>query len=652
MKIVDLLRRDSICLNGKASGKMDVIDQMASLMEKGGHLSDVKAYKQAVLKREEEGTTGIGEGVAIPHAKTNAVLNPGLAAMTFSEGVEFESLDDQPVRLVFMIGAPDTKDNVHLEVLSRLSMLLMDQRFREHLLHAKSPDAFLKVIDVAEREKFAKEEEISEGESAMAQRQAPSDQKMSGYQILAVTACPTGIAHTYMAQEALEQQARRMGYRIKVETNGSGGVKNALTRDEIVAADCIIIAADKNVEMARFEGKPVIQTRVADGIHKPGELIERAMGGAVPVYHHQSQNGDREESRDGIGHGIYKHLMNGVSHMLPFVIGGGILIALAFLLDDYQIDPVNFGMNTPVAAFFKTIGGQAFGFMLPILSGYIAMSIADRPGLAVGFVGGAVANAGYTFGNMMHYGEVVPISSGFLGALLAGFLAGYIVLGLQKLCAGLPRSLEGMKPMLIYPVAGIGIMGFVMVLINPIVGAINTGMNQALASMGGTSKVLLGAVLGGMMSIDMGGPFNKAAYVFGTASLASDGFDIMAAVMAGGMVPPIAVALCATFFKNRFTRKDRQSAYVNYIMGLSFISEGAIPYAAADPLRVIPSCIIGSAVSGALSMIFGCGLRAPHGGIFVIPTVIHPFQYILAIAAGSVVGGILMGILKKPVSEE
>lgn len=652
MKIVDLLRRDSICLNGKASGKMDVIDQMASLMEKGGHLSDVKAYKQAVLKREEEGTTGIGEGVAIPHAKTNAVLNPGLAAMTFSEGVEFESLDDQPVRLVFMIGAPGTKDNVHLEVLSRLSMLLMDQRFREHLLHAKSPDAFLKVIDVAEREKFAKEEEISEGESAMAQRQAPSDQKMSGYQILAVTACPTGIAHTYMAQEALEQQARRMGYRIKVETNGSGGVKNALTRDEIVAADCIIIAADKNVEMARFEGKPVIQTRVADGIHKPGELIERAMGGAVPVYHHQSQNGDREESRDGIGHGIYKHLMNGVSHMLPFVIGGGILIALAFLLDDYQIDPVNFGMNTPVAAFFKTIGGQAFGFMLPILSGYIAMSIADRPGLAVGFVGGAVANAGYTFGNMMHYGEVVPISSGFLGALLAGFLAGYIVLGLQKLCAGLPRSLEGMKPMLIYPVAGIGIMGFVMVLINPIVGAINTGMNQALASMGGTSKVLLGAVLGGMMSIDMGGPFNKAAYVFGTASLASDGFDIMAAVMAGGMVPPIAVALCATFFKNRFTRKDRQSAYVNYIMGLSFISEGAIPYAAADPLRVIPSCIIGSAVSGALSMIFGCGLRAPHGGIFVIPTVIHPFQYILAIAAGSVVGGLLMGILKKPVSEE
>lgn len=665
MKIVDLLGRDSICLNGKASGKMDVIDMMVSLMEKGGHLSDTKAYKQAVLKREAEGTTGIGEGVAIPHARTNAVLNPGLAAMTLPDGVDFESLDGHPVRLVFMIAAPDSKENVHLEVLSRLSVLLMDQRFREHLLHAKSPEAFLKVIDLAERAKFSEAEGVSEGESAMVSSKNSSSQEGSGrgesekYQILAVTACPTGIAHTYMAQEALEQQARKLGYRIKVETNGSGGVKNALTREEIEAADCIIIAADKNVEMARFDGKPVIQTKVADGIHKSAELIEKAMGGSAPIYHHQSHNGTSihgqdydSNERESIGRGIYKHLMNGVSHMLPFVIGGGILIALAFLLDDYQIDPANFGMNTPVAAFFKTIGGQAFGFMLPILSGYIAMSIADRPGLAVGFVGGAVANAGYTFSNMMHYGETVPISSGFLGALLAGFLAGYIVLGLQKLCAGLPRSLEGMKPMLIYPVAGIGIMGFVMVLINPIVGAINTGMNQALASMGGTSKVFLGAVLGGMMSIDMGGPFNKAAYVFGTASLASEGFDIMAAVMAGGMVPPIAVALCATFFKNRFTKKERQSAYVNYVMGLAFISEGAIPYAAADPLRVISSCIIGSAVSGALSMIFGCGLRAPHGGIFVIPTVTHPFQYLIAIAVGSIVGGLLMGLLKKPVSEK
>lgn len=646
MKIVDLLGRDSICLNGKASGKMDVIDKMVSLMEKGGHLSDTKAYKQAVLKREAEGTTGIGEGVAIPHAKTNAVLNPGLAAMTLPDGVDFESLDGHPVRLVFMIAAPDSKANVHLEVLSRLSVLLMDQRFREHLLHAKSPEAFLKVIDLAERAKFSESEGAGRGESEK-------------YQILAVTACPTGIAHTYMAQEALEQQARKLGYRIKVETNGSGGVKNALTREEIEAADCIIIAADKNVEMARFDGKPVIQTKVSDGIHKSAELIERAVGGSAPIYHHQSHAGAsaRGQDHDGneqesLGRGIYKHLMNGVSHMLPFVIGGGILIALAFLLDDYQIDPANFGMNTPVAAFFKTIGGQAFGFMLPILSGYIAMSIADRPGLAVGFVGGAVANAGYTFSNMMHYGETAPVSSGFLGALLAGFLAGYIVLGLQKLCAGLPRSLEGMKPMLIYPVAGIGIMGFVMVLINPIVGVINTGMNQVLASMGGTSKIFLGAVLGGMMSIDMGGPFNKAAYVFGTASLAGEGFDIMAAVMAGGMVPPIAVALCATFFKNRFTKKERQSAYVNYVMGLAFISEGAIPYAAADPLRVIPSCIIGSAVSGALSMVFGCGLRAPHGGIFVIPTVTYPFQYLIAIAVGSVVGGLLMGILKKPVSEK
>ncbi len=651
MRIVDLLGKDSIRLNGKASGKTDVIDTMVSLMEKGGHLSDIKVYKDAVLKREAEGTTGIGEGVAIPHAKTDAVLSPGLAAMTLPDGVDFESLDGYPVRLVFMIAAPDTKDNVHLEVLSRLSVLLMDQRFREHLLHAKSPEAFLKVIDLAEKAKFSGEEETSGEKSGGAPEAA-------GYQILAVTACPTGIAHTYMAQEALEQQAEKMGYRIKVETNGSGGVKNALTREEIAAADCIIIAADKNVEMARFDGKPVIQTKVADGIHKPAELIERAMGGGAPVYHHQNRDGasgrgpeDDGGERESVGRGIYKHLMNGVSHMLPFVIGGGILIALAFLLDDYQMNPANFGMNTPAAAFFKTIGGQAFGFMLPVLSGYIAMSIADRPGLAVGFVGGAVANAGYTFGNIMHYGETLPVSSGFLGALLAGFLAGYIVLGLQKLCEGLPRSLEGMKPMLIYPVAGIGIVGFVVVLVNPVVGAMNTGMNQALASMGGTSKVFLGAVLGGMMSIDMGGPFNKAAYVFGTASLASEGFDIMAAVMAGGMVPPIAVALCATFFKNRFTKKERQSAYVNYVMGLAFISEGAIPYAAADPLRVIPSCIIGSAVSGALSMIFNCGLRAPHGGIFVIPTVSHPFQYLVAIAAGAVVGGLLMGILKKPVSE-
>lgn len=653
MKIVDLLAKDSICLNGKVSNKKDAIDQMVSLMSKGGHLSDAAAYKQAVLKREAEGTTGIGEGIAIPHAKASAVSSPGLAAMTLPDGVDFDSLDGHPVRLIFMIAAPDTKDNVHLEVLSRLSVLLMNQQFREHLLHAKSPEAFLKVIDLAElsgRESAG----TTDTEDMRTSKSAGTEAERKEYQILAVTACPTGIAHTYMAQEALEQQALKMGYRIKVETNGSGGVKNELTREEIAAAECIIIAADKNVEMARFDGKPVIQTKVADGIHKPAELIERAVHGEAPVYHHRNANG--EPARGGadsgsIGHGIYKHLMNGVSHMLPFVIGGGILIALAFLMDDYQIDPANFGMNTPVAAFFKTIGNQAFGFMLPVLAGYIAMSIADRPGLAVGFVGGAVANAGYTFGNMMHYGETIPVSSGFLGALLAGFLAGYIVLGLQKLCSGLPGSLEGMKPMLIYPVAGIGIIGAVMVLINPVVGAINTGMNQALASMGGISKVLLGALLGGMMSIDMGGPFNKAAYVFGTASLASGGFDIMAAVMAGGMVPPIAVALCATFFKNRFTGKDRQSAYVNYIMGLSFISEGAIPYAAADPLRVIPSCIVGSAVSGALSIIFGCGLRAPHGGIFVIPTVTHPFQYLIAIGAGSIIGGLLMGIFKKPVRE-
>lgn len=635
MKIAALLSKNSILLNGKASGKMEVIDQMVSLMKNGNHISDEESYKKAVLNRESEGTTGIGEGIAIPHAKTDSVVSPGLAAMTLPEGVDFESLDGQPVYLIFMIAAPNSEENVHLDVLSRLSMLLMDTSFREQLLNAESKEEFLNIIDRAEMEKFEKEDEIE-------------PDKAGGFQILAVTACPTGIAHTYMAQEALEQQAARMGYSIKVETNGSGGVKNPLTPEDIKGAQCIIIAADKNVEMARFDGKPVIQVKVSEGIHKPEMLLEKAVKGQAGVYHHENDGGGAEESA---GRGFYKHLMNGVSHMLPFVIGGGILIALAFLFDDYQINPANFGMNTPVAAFFKMIGGQAFGFMLPILSGYIAMSIADRPGLAVGFVGGAIANGGFTFGNLMNYGEVSPASSGFIGTLLAGFIAGYIVRGLQKLCSGIPKSLEGMKPMLIYPVAGIAVIGFVMVLINPFVGAINTGMNNALASMGGTSKILLGAVLGGMMSIDMGGPFNKAAYVFGTAALANNGFDIMAAVMAGGMVPPIAVAICATFFKNRFPEKERQSAYVNYIMGLAFISEGAIPYAAADPFRVIPSCIAGSAAAGALSMLFQCGLRAPHGGIFVIPTVTHPLQYLLAIAIGSVAGGVIMGFLKKPLIE-
>ena len=639
MKIGALLSKDSIRLNGKASGKKAVIDAMVLLMEKGNHLRDARRYKEAVFDREAQGSTGIGDGVAIPHAKTDAVKSPGLAAMTLPEGAEFESLDGQPAHLIFMIAAPDGGDNIHLEVLSRLSMLLMDDGFRQRLMAADSPERFLEIIDRAETEKFGPD---GEGADKTEDREA--------FRILAVTACPTGIAHTYMAQEALERQAERMGYPVKGETNGSGGVKNRLTPGEIEAAECIIIAADKNVEMARFDGKRVIQARVADGIHKPEELIRQAVSGQAPVYHYHGSDG-AGEAGEGLSRGLYKHLMNGVSHMLPFVIGGGILIALAFLLDDYQLDPANFGMNTPAAAFFKTVGGQAFGFMLPVLSGFIAMSIADRPGLAVGFVGGAVANAGYTFGNIMNYGETAPVSSGFLGALLAGFLAGYIVRFLQKIFSRLPESLEGMKPMLIYPVAGIGIMGFVMVLINPFVGAVNIGMNSVLASMGGTSKIVLGAVLGGMMSIDMGGPFNKAAYVFGTAALANEGFDIMAAVMAGGMVPPIAVALCATFFKNRFSAKERQSAYVNYIMGLSFISEGAIPYAAADPLRVIPSCIAGSAIAGALSMAFDCGLRAPHGGIFVIPTVSHPLQYLAAIAVGSVIGGVLMGLLKKPVNK-
>lgn len=641
MKIAALLNRDSILLKGRVSGKKAVIDRMVGLMEKGGHLRDAESYKKAVFEREAQGTTGIGEGIAIPHAKTAAVKSPGLAAMTLTEGTEFESLDGQPVRLIFMIAAPDSKDNVHLEVLSRLSMLLMDDGFRSRLMEADTPESFLNVIDAAEAEKFGSGEEEDK-----------ADTKAGGFRILAVTACPTGIAHTYMAQEALERQAAQMGYSIKVETNGSGGVRNRLTQEEIEAAECIIVTADKNVEMSRFDGKRVIQTRVSEGIHKPQELIEKAVSGQVPVYHFHGERKAGPEEGEGLSRGFYKDLMNGVSHMLPFVIGGGILIALAFLLDDYQINPENFGMNTPAAAFFKTIGSQAFGFMLPVLSGFIAMSIADRPGLAVGFVGGATANAGYTFGNVMNYSEMAPVSSGFLGALLAGFIAGYIVRLLQRIFNRLPDSLDGMKPMLIYPVAGIGMIGFVMVLINPFVGAMNVGMNNALASMGGASKVVLGAVLGGMMSIDMGGPFNKAAYVFGTASLASEGFDIMAAVMAGGMVPPIAVALCATFFKNRFSSRDRQSAYVNYIMGLSFISEGAIPYAAADPLRVIPSCVAGSAVAGALSMVFGCGLRAPHGGIFVIPTVTHPVQYLMAIAVGSAVGALIMGVLKKPVNEK
>ena len=544
-----------------------------------------------------------------------------------------------------MIAVPDNNDNLHLEVLARLSTILMDEGFRKSLIDCTDKEEFLKLIDEKESEKFPDEVE-NKGEAAL------SSTNDGRYKVLAVTACPTGIAHTYMAAESLENKAKEMGISIKVETNGSGGAKNVLTKEDIENAECIIVAADKNVEMARFNGKKVIKTKVADGIHKATELLERASNGNAPVYHHESDSSDSDEEvyGEGIGRKLYKHLMNGVSHMLPFVIGGGILIALAFLLDDYSIDPSNFGMNTPVAAFLKTVGGLAFNFMLPILAGYIAMSIADRPGLAVGFVGGALASSGTTF-NSAFDSSIVPISGGFLGALFAGFVAGYLVLGLKKLFSYLPDALEGLKPTLLYPFLGIGLIGLIMVIVNPFFGAINEGITYFLNSMGGTSRVLLGIVVAAMMAIDMGGPFNKAAYVFGTASLASGNYEVMAAVMAGGMVPPLAIALATSFFGNRFNENERKSGITNYIMGLSFITEGAIPYAAADPLRVIPACVIGSGVAGAISMIFNCTLMAPHGGIFVVPVIGNPLFYLLAVAAGSVVGMLMLAVLKKPIKK-
>lgn len=539
-----------------------------------------------------------------------------------------------------MIAVPDNNDNLHLEVLARLSTILMDEAFRTSLIDCSDKEEFLRLIDKKEMEKFPEE---VKGELEM---------NKSGYRVLAVTACPTGIAHTYMAAESLESKGKDMGVSIKVETNGSGGAKNVLTKEEIANAECIIIAADKNVEMARFDGKRVIKTKVADGIHKSAQLIEEAISGNAPIYHHAGGADSSEDvSNESVGRQIYKHLMNGVSHMLPFVIGGGILIALAFLFDTFNpANPSGFGSGTPIAAVLMKIGGTAFGFMLPVLAGFIAMSIGDRPALSVGFVGGALASAGITFASAFDP-KVPAVSGGFLGALLAGFIAGYLVVGLKKLFAGLPNSLEGIKPVFLYPLLGTFLIGVIMLFINPIMGSINTGITGALNSMGGTSKILLGIVLGGMMSVDMGGPVNKAAYLFGTASLASGNFDIMAAVMAGGMVPPLAIAICTTVFRNKFTEKDRQAGLVNYIMGLSFISEGAIPFAAADPIRVLPSCIIGSAVAGALSMAFGCALRAPHGGIFVIAIVTNPLQYLASIIIGAVVGAIILGIIKKPVQK-
>lgn len=647
MRIIDLLNKDSIELNGEASNKKEAVDRMVELMQAAGNLNDIEAFKQSVLKREEEGTTGIGGGIAIPHGKSSAVDAPGLSAMLLPQGVDYQALDGAPTNIIFLIAAPDNEANVHLEVLSHLSMLLMNTEFLNQLRGAKSKDEFLEYISNAEQEKFgAKETPVEETKTSV--RNA---------KLLGVTACPTGIAHTYMAAENLENKAREKGIMMKVETDGSGGVKNALTRQEIAEADCIIVAVDKNVEMARFDGKPVIITKVADGIHKADELIDRAMSGTVAVYHHAGgakiQDDDDAES---LGRKAYKHLMNGVSHMLPFVVGGGILIALAFLFDNYEINPANFGMNTPLAAFFKTVGGQAFGFMLPILAGFIAMSIGDRPGLAVGVVGGVLASGGYTFASLTDYSGQSAVSSGFLGALLAGFVGGYIIVILRKLFDKLPQALEGIKPVLLYPVCGILMMGLFIIAVNPAVGAINTGLNNFLASMGGTSKIIMGAILGGMMAVDMGGPFNKAAYVFGTAQLTvanagPEQFQIMAAVMIGGMVPPIAIALCSTFFKQKFTENERKSGVVNYIMGLSFISEGAIPFAASDPLRVLPSCIIGSAIAGALSMAFGCGLRAPHGGIFVIGVISNPVMYLAALTAGSVVGALILAVLKKDIKK-
>lgn len=633
MKITDLLNKDAIKLNGIANSKQDTINKLVDLMAKNGNLTDKEKYKEVVLKREEEGSTGIGEGIAIPHGKTDAVSKPGLSAMVINDGVEFDSLDGQPAKLLFLIAAPNTKDNVHLDVLSRLSTLLMDTEFRKSLMEAKTPEEFLRCIDIAENAKLLQTKKNDE------------------YEILAITSCPTGIAHTYMAAEALEKMGEQLGHKVKVETHGSSGVKNKFTKEEIKNAKAVIIAADTKIDLSRFDGKKLIKAKVADGINRPQELIERVLSSDAKIYHssNKSQNSDSDE-KEGFGTKIYKHLMNGVTHMLPFVVGGGILIAIAFLLDDYSINPSNFGMNTPVAAFFKTVGGAAFNIMLYVLAGYIAMSIADRPGLAVGFVGGILAVQGTTFASLTD-SSVVLVSSGFLGALIAGFVGGYIVVLLKKICSYLPDSIEGIKTILLYPVFGILLMGAFMLLINPYVGAINTAINNYLSSMGTANKVVLGAILGGMMAIDLGGPINKAAYTFGTGMLASGQYEIMAAVMAGGMVPPLAIAFLATAFPRKVPKKDKQAAYVNYIMGLSFISEGAIPFASADPLRTIPAFVVGSAVTGALSMVFNCTLMAPHGGIFVIATIGHPLLYLLAIAVGTVVSTMIMAKLKKNLPE-
>ena len=645
MKITDLLDEKSIRLNAAASSKTEALNQIINLINQTGNITNKDEYKEIVFKREEQGTTGIGEGIAIPHGKSSKVKKACLAAMVIPNGVDFESLDNKKVNLMFLIAAPDTKDNIHLEVLSRLSALLMDEKFREKLRRSKTQKEFLNNIDEAEKAKYEEEKSVDQ----VLAETAENELKNTGnglHEILCITACPTGIAHTYMAAEALEKAGQETNHKIKVETQGQSGVKNQLTREEIQNAKAIIVAADTNVDLSRFNGKKLLKTRVADGIHKPKELIEKVLYGDVPVYHSESTSDFSQEEKQGVGRNIYRHLMSGVTHMLPFVVGGGILIAISFLLDNYEINPSGFGSNTPLAAFFNTIGNSAFGFMLTILAGYIALSIADRPGLAAGFVGGAVALSGVTIQSLQNP-NVTTVSSGFLGALLAGFIAGYIIILLKKVFETIPKSLEGIKTILLYPVFGILLTGLAVMLINPFIGMINTGLNNFLNNMGGVNKVILGVILGGMMSVDLGGPVNKAAYTFGTGMLAEGHYDIMAAVMAGGMVAPLVIAILATIFPKKLDQKDRSSALLNYVLGLSFISEGAIPFASSDPLRVLPACIIGSAIAGGLSMLFGCTLMAPHGGIFVIGIVGNALMYLVSIAIGAIVGALILAALKK-----
>lgn len=639
MRITELLDRRSISLTGTPKSKEEALDQVVDLMVKSGKISDKEAYRKQVYAREEESTTGIGEGIAIPHGKCDAVNKPGLAALVVKDGVDFDALDGEPVTLIFLIAAPNTKDNVHLDVLSKLSVLMMDEDFSNSLRNAASIDEFLAIIDKADAEKASIDERLSD---------TKIETSSSGLKLLAVTSCPTGIAHTYMAAEGIEKAARAKNISVKIETRGSAGAKNTLTAQEIKEADCIIIAADAQVPMDRFDGKKVIECQVSDGISKAPELLERAISGDVPIYHAaagSNASAQTQKNNGSIGHQIYTQLMNGVSHMLPFVVGGGILIAISFLLDGMLVDMDsldvaergNFGTITPIAAWFKNLGGVAFGFMLPVLAGFIAMAIGDRPALALGFVGGMIAANG---------------TSGFLGALVAGFIAGYIILLLRKICNNLPEFLEKIAPVLIYPVVGILILGLIMFfIVEPVMGGINTALNNGLNSMGGASKLVLGMILGGMMAIDMGGPFNKAAYAFGIAAIAAGNYIIMGAVMIGGMTPPCAIALATLLFKKKFTKEERDSGPTNFIMGLAFITEGAIPFAASDPLHVLPACVVGSGVAGALSMIFNCTLMAPHGGIFVFPVVGNAMMYVVALVAGTLVSTFLLGVLKKNIEE-